>query len=1178
MLHRVLVIWLLAATCGHAAEPRFRHYTVADGLPSPAVVEVVQDTSGYIWTATGDGLARFDGREFRVFRNTPDDAASLPCNDVQTVLATRDGRIYVGCESSGLAMLADTNASTFRTWSADANGAGLRGGDVFALTESPGGHVFVGTYAQGLARLDVATDTMHALDQLTEIPDALKTATVLDMTVDANGTLWVGALDAIWRIDGADTGRPGPVQREAELPMVNVVAVTGDGSLWVGVQNALFRRAPKDPALAPVELPEGAGLIESVIDGNDGDVWIAARGGVLRIGADGDRDWIRHRPAVPESLPDMHVTDLLRDHEGGLWLSLQTRGLAYLRPDWARFRQLRHDPLDATSIASGRLSGIAACPDESTWMLATAGELTRISASGDALRWTQTRHADALRKQRLGSIHCDANGVLWLAYRFGVLRFDPVEDSLAQWPKSGEPWVEGVADHIAQTPDGTLWIGALTAGLNQVLPDGRSRAWRVGEHGLVTDDFEQISVDAGGRLWIADAMGMRFYDAQRDVLVGADFVPAERVHAFVFTGDGLVLHQFGRVSRFRETAEGWSLQASLTAGQGLPAAEASMLVSDVDGAVWLSGARGLWRIDRHTRSLTQMTRAEGLPDVQFASKLAAARHQGQIAMMTSDGLLHFATSVQPLQLPPSPLHFDRVRYLSDEQAAQLDPRTHALDFGPRDHELRFAARLLSFVDPLANRYEYRIDGFDADWVDGGALAERVVARLPAGEFRLHLRASNALGIRARDALTVPLQVAPPWWRSRGAYVGYALVTLLLFAAILRANRARLKQRHAVELADERRRLAELASQAKSEFVATVGHELRTPMSGVIGMTELLGATRLDGIQRHYVDTVLRSGQHLLRVINDLLDLSRAESGKLDLQPQPADLHELLVEVHALEAPLVRAKGMACELEIAPDLPRRFNLDATRMRQILLNLMNNALKFTEHGAIRLRAQRDQASGMVRIEVEDSGPGLSDAECARLFQRFEQTPLGQRAGGSGLGLSIVHQLATLMGGHVGVRSVVGAGSVFSVELPLAEVAAPTDLQGDEIAPRRDVLRPLAGDIVLLVEDDAATREVLAALLESLGASVRSAEQAMAALHHADADVRWIFSDLDLPGIDGLQLLPMLRLRTGRRTPAIAVSARNAPDTEASTSDAGFDAFLQKPVTRDALRAAVMAVRSV
>ena len=115
MLHRVLVIWLLVATCGHAAEPRFRHYTVADGLPSPAVVEVVQDTSGYIWSATGDGLARFDGREFRVFRNAPDDAASLPCNDVQTVLATRDGRIYVGCESSGLAMLADTNASKFRT-------------------------------------------------------------------------------------------------------------------------------------------------------------------------------------------------------------------------------------------------------------------------------------------------------------------------------------------------------------------------------------------------------------------------------------------------------------------------------------------------------------------------------------------------------------------------------------------------------------------------------------------------------------------------------------------------------------------------------------------------------------------------------------------------------------------------------------------------------------------------------------------------------------------------------------------------------------------------------------------------------------------------------------------------------------------------------------------------------
>jgi signal transduction histidine kinase/CheY-like chemotaxis protein/streptogramin lyase len=1188
----VAVCLLVATELLSAAEPRFRLYSAGDGLPSPPALEVVQDPAGYVWTATGDGLARFDGRAFRIYRNDPGDPVSLPCNDVQTVLAARDGRIYVGCESGGIAMLEHAEASGFRIWSADPAGTGLRSGDVFALAESKRGYILAGTYAQGLARLDVANGKIIALDQITEVPEALKTATVLDMAIDHDGVLWIGTLDALWRVDRIDARRPGPVRRVADWPLVNTVAVTADGRLWVGMLKQLLRREAGSEDLQPVAVPAAAGLIEAVIDGLDGEVWVAARGGLLHIAADSKTQWIEHRAAVSESLPDVHVTDLMRDHEGGVWLALQTRGLAYLRPDWKRFGLLQHDPLDASTLSSGRLSGVVRCPDGALWALATVGELTRISVDGQVHRWTATRHADTLRKQRLASIHCDAHGALWLPHRLGVLRFDPAADELSQWPRPGEPWSEGAPEYIAQTPDGTIWVGALTAGMNEMTVDGRNRAWKVGERGFVSDDIEQMSVDAHGTLWLADALGLRHYDADHGQFVPAGFVPAGRVHAFALGQGMLAVHQFGRVSWYRDEGAVWTLQSSVGTRQGLPAAEAATLAFDAHANLWMSGPRGLWRIDAVTRALTRMTATDGMPQVQFATKPSAVRVGERMLLMTTEGVLDVATQFQTIDAPPSPLRWSALSYLQEDQPAQLDPRIDELAFGPGDHELRIGARLLSFVDPRANRYAFRIDGFDADWVEGSALGERVVARLPAGDYRLQLRASNALGVGGGQELSLPLRVSPPWFRSAYAWAAYALLACLLFALVLRANRLRLKQRHAVELAEERRRLAEAANAAKSEFVATVGHEIRTPMGGVIGMTDLLSVTPLDPTQQHYVDTLRRSGQHLLGVINDLLDLSRAEAGKLGLTLAPADLHDLLAEVHALESPLIRAKGISCELDIGPELPRQFHMDATRVRQILLNLMNNALKFTDHGAIRLRARRMRIDDMVLIEVEDSGPGMTASERERLFQRFEQTSLGARVGGSGLGLAIVHQLAQLMGGRVELRSTPGVGSVFGVYLPLVAVADQEGGRASEqgLRPRSrehvahsasgveaaDAATPLAGACVLLIEDDPATREVLETLLQQLGAEVRSAEHAMAALHHADASLHWIVSDLDLPGISGIQLLPMLRLRTGHHTPALAISARHEAETEIRIRAAGFDAFLQKPITREALRDACISMQ--
>ena len=1162
-------LWMSDVALADRIAPAFRVYGSSEGLPSMSTMDLSQDRNGYVWVATRDGLGRFDGREFVVYRNAPDQPDSLPCNDVQTVLATRDGRIWVGCESTGLAMLDDSDDPSFTRFPPDPAGDGLRGGDVFALTETPDGALYIGTYAQGLARLRAGDKTPVALDRLMPIDAALRTATILDMAVDASGALWVGTLEGLWRIDAADADTPGPARKIADLPLVNSVQAGRDGRLWIGVNGALFRREGDGDMLEEVPLPDDAGIVDGIVDAADGTVWVAARGGLLRLRADGGSDWIRPRAAVPQALPDPDIRDLMVDHEGGLWLSTGAHGIAYLRPDWARFQVFRHDPVDPTSPASGWRSGIARCPDDGLWMLVRSGELTRVGPDHEVRRWHSPAHAATLAKRRYGSIWCDGEGILWLPNRDGVLRFDPRRDTLGDGLRAGEPWAAGAPEVLTQSRDGRLWVGALTAGVNILSPDGRNTVWRAGEHGVDNDDFEQIDIDPEGRVWIADATGLRSLRDDGSAFEALEMLPRERVHAFVFLDAGrLLAHQLGRVTLLRRQSGQWRVDWSLGEAEGLPFAEAGTMVGDVGGDVLLTNPRGLWRIEIGQRRIRPVSRTDGLPEVQFDVKPSAVRHGEHLWFLVDEGLLRVQDSMTMPSMPTPSLHWSALRYLRGDEQRSVDPRQSVLTFGPDDHELAIGARLLSFVEPRDHRYRYRIKGFDGDWLAVGASGERLIARLPAGDYHVQVEATNALG-QTSAALTTRLVVAPPWWASDWAYAGYAVLTGIAFMLLWRANRRRLEARHAMAMAEERRRHAESASAAKSEFLATVGHEIRTPMTGVLGMAELLAGTPLDDRQRHYVDTVQQSGRHLLHLVNDLLDLSRAEAGKLGLQTKPTSLAALLREVFDGFAPLAQRKGLDGELVLDNALPAMVEVDPVRLRQIVLNLLNNALKFTARGRIVLRARR--AGDGVCIEVEDTGPGMTPDECAHLFQRFSQTSFGAGLGGSGLGLSIVHQLAQLMGGDVQLRSEPGVGSVFAVRLPLTAITSPESgvVAATPVA-AASAEAPLR--TVLLVEDDAVTREVIATWLRAEGLDVRTADQGMLALHHADAAVDAVISDLDLPGMNGLQLLPLLRQRIGRRVPALAISARSEANTEADTRAAGFDLFLRKPLDAAGLHAAL------
>jgi CheY-like chemotaxis protein/two-component sensor histidine kinase len=358
------------------------------------------------------------------------------------------------------------------------------------------------------------------------------------------------------------------------------------------------------------------------------------------------------------------------------------------------------------------------------------------------------------------------------------------------------------------------------------------------------------------------------------------------------------------------------------------------------------------------------------------------------------------------------------------------------------------------------------------------------------------------------------------------------------------------------------------------------------MTGVMGMAELLLGTPLTPLQHDYTRAMQRSGGMLLKLLNDALDLARIEAGRLELEPAPFDPRQLVEDVAQLEQGLAHLKGIRFVLDVADDLPALLVGDAVRIKQVLLNLANNALKFTERGSVTLRVRRlsqgplsqgpqsqgPQSQGLqlqgLQLSVIDTGPGIPEASQGRLFQRFEQEDGPQRRAGSGLGLAICRELVDMMGGSIELQSRLGHGSTFHVRLPLAQPpssAVPTDAR---LQPRQ----------LLLVEDDAIVAAVIRGLLAQQGHGVCHVGNGLAALAElANASFDAVLLDLDLPGVDGFQVARLIRQRehADQRVPIIAVTARAGSEDEAQAMAVGMDGFLRKPLSGEQLADALAAV---
>jgi signal transduction histidine kinase/CheY-like chemotaxis protein len=436
---------------------------------------------------------------------------------------------------------------------------------------------------------------------------------------------------------------------------------------------------------------------------------------------------------------------------------------------------------------------------------------------------------------------------------------------------------------------------------------------------------------------------------------------------------------------------------------------------------------------------------------------------------------------------------------------------------------------------------------------------------------------------------------------------FGLLTGVAISVSRSAREARadvVRERNLKELLQAASETAEAASMAKGSFLASMSHEIRTPMNGVLGMLELVRGTPLNDDQRELIDTAFDSGKSLLQILNDILDYSKAEAGMLHVESVDCNLRTLVTDITSLHTAIARSRGLSTSIHIAPDVPPLVRCDPFRLRQVLNNLISNALKFTTEGGISLMVERNPSpenapEGLLRFSVRDSGMGVLREQQSVIFEPFTQgdQSTSRKFGGTGLGLAICKRLVTMMGGQIGVDSAEGIGSIFWFTLPLEEsdardVAEPGSPSADasvhtpppaSTAPPRDAQparhpadatassREYAAD-VLIVEDNEVNQLVTTGMLRRLGYTSEIAADGHSALEKLGTK-RYgvVLMDMQMPGMDGVEATRAWREREdpGSRLPIIAMTANVLSSDREICIDAGMDDFIGKPVHMDELR---------
>lgn len=1202
----------------------FTNISIKEGLSNNHVTCVLEDSRGFLWFATSEGLNRWDGFQLKLFRNDPVNKNSLPGNFI----------LY--------------------------------------LEEDSSGNLWIGTNQDGLSKYDLSTEQFHNYEPQPGDETSIPGSVVRSIYTDTQHNVWIGTNNGLAKyLPGQDQFKPYliPINGASQASDIRALFQIGDKELCIQTNLGLFSMDLSNEEITlihkrwPTQVSELLDQNDPILIDSGGNLWIGSPNGLHKFNSQTLNHHVYlHHEDDPSSVSSQRISRIFEDSRGSIWIGTENNGLNLYNSEEDNFTVLKSNKLQSSSISNNIITDIFEDSYGNIWFATQEGGVNFISTSGKFFEHhTHDPFNDkSLSNSKVGAFCEDKQGMIWIGTGDGgVNRFNP-ETNLFEHRKI----------ETAVISPSVLGIAVNPVKENSLLVTG----WGLGLYEMNTTDFKLknlfapdnqgifstwgnikgMGIDSEQNVWLAthDYEGVvvynipegKFYDNQNPGKYNPEFLNARyavsmvedhKKRKWMISYVGLEMydgsfHSFRSVKNdtatlstnylytvFEDTkgciwvggSDGLDrmvergdtiLFERLSNKYGIPINIKSILEDD-EGNLWLSSNQGISTFNPEQNQVKHIFGSKEIQDMEFIERSCLKTTNGELYFGGTNGFVHFNPETLSRIETPYNLYLVDLKIFNESQKVNAPGsplsrsilETDEVELTHRQSVLEFEYVALCFNENKAFEYAYTLEGYDKKWNFAGAGRVASYTNLAPGEYTFRVKTSEGYTLSQDDGIALSIKIRPPFWKTKLAYVVYLLLVSLILYLFRRSIIYRENLRNELKMEKMSSQSIKMANLMKLRFFTNISHEFKTPLTLIQAPVEKLlddETLKHSEEQKFQLGLIQKNADKLLRMVNQLMDYRKLEAGSLVLETSKGDIISFIKKVWTLFNELATQRKI--QFEFRSGIERLLmSFDPDKLDKIISNVLSNAIKNTDEcGYIGLTVTK--LDEILQISIRDTGVGIPEKNLPYIFDRFYSvnTTGDTRLEGTGIGLTLAKELTELHGGKIAVNSVLGEGTEITITLPISkELESHSDkvehqVENDEKT-RLDVahqqienslfLKPSKArkPKVLVVEDDPDLRlfiqRELADVYEVITA--KNGEDGLRKAFFKYPDI--IISDVMMPVMDGLEFCSIIKNdeRTSH-TPVILLTARYSEDKHREGFEVGADDYIYKPFNLTLLKSRI------